>query len=623
MSKYSPASWLNRSRVFSDSSVDISAKSEASLAGLKYASQSSMEISGSVDGGACAGVSGGGVLSPLPSSAVAAAAAAAAAAATNEYTSSAKKTKTKLLRQWTHTHEESNLQSQHPDHKPSGNDDERLAHTPQQHNKQPPSLEQQQQQKQQNASRRHMSKQKHHIRHKSMPFVSTTSSYHHHNVTRDPQGYGPYHRDTCTVELDAVRALRIDPTGDEEDDGGKSSSSGISYSQGGEGGNSRSGRSGSYNSRSGTNHRSNYHNNTNRPSESFEIASCISGLSADETHCDDSKSYKSNHSNSQFKIPKGRDFGNVFNHLIHEPYQRDDEHYYNINTSSSSHSRSSPRSTSHVKKQIRKPTHYRAQSDTMALHHHAYGRQPSHFQQQQQQQHQQQQHHPNNYPPKYHKRKKSLPAHATLREQIIANHVFKPQLLQTRSTSLTTAQSQSTASSSCAANSTQPSTQPSSTITGIRRNPSSGSGISNQSFEQSEDGTTTNSSSHSLNSTYYKQYNDLLGTRPRRKLHRPISNNQLSYPSTEGEYTEDRSLQDVPEDDPSTNWNDSKSVDGSRSVLSKSTNGSIQDMTAGTPRSRKKVKDEMKFILKKLIPARLMITRNTNVTLERSEGCLT
>lgn len=576
MSKFNPTSWLNRSRVFSDSSNDMSISE--SLAGLKFASQSQSSLTG----GAMTSNEGLSPVPPPPSPHV--------ERLTSSVYSSTKKSKSKLLRQRTQ--------------------DEKVTHSP---------------------------NVRHHARHQSEPVVSAV------HYPLDSEGYGLYHNTNCpSVELGAIGALR-DPNDHVDGDSGM-----ISYSHS----RSHSNGASTHNSQSVSVDNINTNPTMRQPSvasrsrnashaikrnESYENSSVISGLSADETHCgDDGKSYKSNKSASELSASRGlvyqshqshhnhpltkghvrhgtegRDFGDAFDHLIHAPTEH---HHY----------RNSP-SQNHRKRYSSKPAHHRSQSDTTALRH------P-----------------PSSSSTNYHLTKK-LPAHATLREQLTSanksSSIPRPQILQSRSTS-NTVQSLSSTSSSIAPDAfrnctTQPVTHgvttsssgitTTTTTNGLRTVPSSGSGFSHPSIEQSGDETT---SSHSLNS--YRKHNELLGTRPRRKFNpssgggsassNPTSTNYNTsttrnphcHPSS-NEDCDERSLQDVPEGDPSTNWNDGRSLDG-RSVLS-SANGSAR--STGTPRSRKKVKDELKFILKKLIPGKLLVRNIDNITLERSEGCLT
>lgn len=502
-----------------------------------------------------------------------------------------------------------------------------------------------------------------HTRHQSLPLDPTYSfapPTTNTQTTHDP-----------SVDLDAVHALR-DPSCHTNDD----DESGISYTPSHQSHISNASQSITPSVDYINNHPTatrRQRNNVNAPTataatttnnnnqrikanDSYDNASVISGLSADETHCDDGKSYRSNKSKGEPSSnnniirnnrPKGhhvrhgtqgRDFGDAFDHLLYAPPESSSDMYYYYKNSPPPTSRKQYQHHSHVKPHRKKKyssssssNHHRSQSDSVALH---------------------MRHHPSSSSPnKYLLKKKPLPAHATLREQLASSttpsatkssssNIPIPQLLQSRSTS-NTVQSLSSTSSSCAADAfriyavqqhmTNPTgsnnntTIPTTTTNGLRSVPSHGSGLSHpSSMEQSEDGTT---SSHSV-------YHDLLGTRPRRKLHTPLSasssvsssnnNNTKHNPYNEHEEC-DKSLQDVPEDDPSTNWNDGRSVEGARSVLS-SANGSAKSRrsrtSSSTPRSKKKVKDEMKFILKKLIPAKLYM-RHTNVTLERSEGCLT
>jgi hypothetical protein len=111
----------------------------------------------------------------------------------------------------------------------------------------------------------------------------------------------------------------------------------------------------------------------------------------------------------------------------------------------------------------------------------------------------------------------------------------------------------------------------------------------------------------SSNSSYVKR-NTSLTTRPRRRLH-------PSNPSKTDDYDE-KSLQDVPEGNTSTKWDDMKSVD-ERSALS-------SNSTPTSGQRKRVIKDEIKFIVTRFVPTRLRKSKlNKSVTLERSEGCLT
>jgi len=420
-------------------------------------------------------------------------------------------------------------------------------------------------------------------------------------------------------------------------------------------------------------------------SESFGNVSHISGLSADETHYEGSgyghhshgsghgnvqghgyyghlrNGYTHGHSNStghihghghghrsprsshrvhpllnpdpeSGKMGKGRDFGDAFDHLIHG---KDDsangaghagangrDKRSDPSGSSSgkgggpgghpTHYRVSSSSGRRTEKNLQRPTHLRAHTDTMALRG-VY------------------------VPGNLHTKSKTLPAHATLRERIA-----KPQILQSRSTS-NTVQSFSSTSTSGGNGKNGVVWNGQSMPTGAEYShhnfhqqnqtqhpqqhnyhlhlphvPSMGSGSGSYpstTADTNEESSAANSASAS-NGSHQTQTSKLLGTRPRRCLHSPHTRSH-SYghgQSDDGGDNKSLSLQDVPEDDPSTKWNDAKSTDG-KSVFSESTSTSMS--------GRKRViKDEIKFIVTKFVPARLRKSRSKNVTLERSEGCL-
>ncbi len=340
--------------------------------------------------------------------------------------------------------------------------------------------------------------------------------------------------------------------------------------------------------------------------ESFGCSSCISGLSADETHFDDGRSVKSSDTFNQYRhrmgplpeladndgdISKGRDFGNAFDHLIGtgREFEDDMRNCYRVKTNTNQPKKK------YYNSSVQRPSHLRAQSDTMAY------RPPTATTLS------------SNYNMQYLKPK--VPAHATLRERISTSNsnLPKPQILQTRSTS-NTVQSNSTTSSANNVDNTRnggsgvvwngQSDRLGNTLLSV---PSVGTGSAgfNSSFDPSEE-LTTSASYHNG----YQKHNELLGTRQRRPFHTP--NNSRAHDDFE-----EKSLQDVPEDDPSTKWADSKSTDG-RSILSGAS-------TAASGQRKRVVRDEIKFIMTRFVPARFrhMRSNNRSVTLERSEGCLT
>lgn len=339
--------------------------------------------------------------------------------------------------------------------------------------------------------------------------------------------------------------------------------------------------------------------------ESFGCSSCISGLSADETHFDDGRSVKSSDTSNQYRhrmrplpesgnndgdISKGRDFGNAFDHLIGTDREFDDDlqNCYRVKTNTKQPKKK------YYNSSVQRPTHLRAQSDTMAYRPPTANSLSS------------------NYNMQYLKPK--VPAHATLRERISTSNsnLPKPQILQTRSTS-NTVQSNSTTSSTNNADNTRNggnggvwNGQSDRLGNALSSVPSVGTGSANfNSFDPSEE-LTTSASYHNG----YQKHNELLGTRQRRPFHTP--SNSRVYDDFE-----EKSLQDVPEDDPSTKWTDSKSTDG-RSILSGAS-------TAASGQRKRVVRDEIKFIMTRFVPARFrhMRSNNRSVTLERSEGCLT
>lgn len=230
---------------------------------------------------------------------------------------------------------------------------------------------------------------------------------------------------------------------------------------------------------------------------------------------------------------------------------------------------------------------------------------------------------------------KALPAHATLRERIA-----KPQILQSRSTSNTVQSFSSTSTSGAGAGGNgkngvvwngQP--MPGSDqqypqyyyshhhqqypMTQLPHVPSAGSGSypSTNAADSNEESTSSAAANSNSTSSYQTQTSKLLGSRPRRVYHsRSHSMGHHSTGNNSNGNGDGLSLQDVPEDDPSTKWNDAKSTDG-KSVLSGSTT------TSKSVRGRV-IKDEIKFIVTKFVPARLRKSKSKNITLERSEGCL-
>lgn len=497
MSKFNPAAWLNRSGLFSDSSADVS--TNESLAGVNYASQSSL---------GSAQINAGGE-NPSLAATAAGLSNRRAPASNNDLHHQLKGNE--LLRQW--KYDES-----HSLREDTGNSD-KLHEQP----SSPPSPSQ-------------------HIRQMSMPIISSSGAIRSTSQNRRPgfsdyQESNPYPAIQSNAGSHYTNNFSIEVQSDDDDS--------LPYP--------------------GT------HDGLNR-NESFGAASCISGLSADETHFDDGRSYRRNGDTNRvhpllhprdtraLPAPKGRDFGDAFDHLILDGQSNDEADNCYRTTNSTGSRRVYPN------KNTVRPKHMRVQSNL--------------------------EYRSNSHPLT---KPKHLPAHATLRERIT---IVKPQILQSRSTSNTVHSSSSTSQSAAS----------------YVRHCATGRPIENIKIGGRSSSISSNVGGHSDIDGYHdelalnpglRRHNELLGNRPRHNVHSQSTNRTLDG-------YDEKSLQDVPEDDPSTKWNDAKSIDG-RSVLS----------NASTTQRRRVIKDEIKFIVTKFVPARLRKGRNGSITLERSEGCLT
>mmetsp|Transcript_15138 Transcript_15138/g.17284 ORF Transcript_15138/g.17284 Transcript_15138/m.17284 type:complete len:604 (-) Transcript_15138:242-2053(-) len=376
---------------------------------------------------------------------------------------------------------------------------------------------------------------------------------------------------------------------------------------------------------------------------SFENGSCISGLSMDETQCDDGRTYKyldaaneSHHTHrfhrhidyrydprdQQFldqrhrrRDTKGRDFGDAFDHLV-KPDPDDESHCYRTTMSHGyrKHGGHTSHGYSHNLMSARpKPLHNRAQSDTMAFRPRTQGSASST--------------HHYNVPTQ----PKTLSAHASLRDRL--QLMKKPQILSSRSTS-NTVQSSSNTSATSTSNSVSASTQPNpgvvwngqpiDHIVGCYSTPprpgarpyssgiySTGGALSIGSYPSLDPEDVFTSQGESASSTggsgtggYVMTQDGLLGTRQRRIFH---SSAPSRFQIFDEDDEEERSLKGVPE-----NEQDLRSIESTTSST----------LTPG--RRRKIIKDELKFMVKKFVPARVRKSnKNKSVTLERSDGCLT
>lgn len=497
MSKFNPATWLNHSGLFSDSSADVS--TNESLAGVHYASQSSL---------GSAQINAGGENPSLVATAAGLSNRRAAASSNDRHQHKGNE----LLRQWKY------------DESHSLREDTRNSDILNEQPSLPPSQ---------------------HIRQMSMPIISSSGAIRSTPQNRRPgfsdyQESNPYPAMQSTTDGHYANNFAIEVQSDDDD-------------------------SGPY---PGT------HDGLNR-NESFGASSCISGLSADETHFDDGRSYKFNGDTNRvhpllhprdtrtLQAPKGRDFGDAFDHLILDGQSNDEaDNCYRTTNSTGS------RRVYHNKNTVR-PRHMRVQSNL--------------------------EYRSNSHPLT---KPKHLPAHATLRERITSSNILKPQILQSRSTSNTVHSSSSTSQSAAS----------------YVRHGANGRPIENIKIGGRSSSLSSNGGGHSDNDGYHdelalnpglRRHNELLGNRPRHNIHYQSTNRTLDG-------YDEKSLQDVPEDDPSTKWHDARSIDG-RSILS----------NASTTQRRRVIKDEIKFIVTKLVPARLRKGKNGSITLERSEGCLT
>lgn len=511
MSKFNPASWLNRSRLFSDSSGDFSANNDSSLAGLNYASQSSI---GSGNNGLA--------LSPSPAQF-------SRKTINNSNNRSLDQSQSQdqgieriltedgLIRQWNYG-EGSNQRHDDDLNMDMGN-----------LNKVPP-------------TRPLTPPRQHHVRHASLPAMPKSNTDAVAPIRR------PYTAQTNNHGTH-FRKYTFDESDCSEDQGSIDRN------------------------------------------ESFGNSSIISGLSADDTLY----SHEGKNINTGVRavdvphdrrhrvhpllkpkdktggIPKGRDFGNAFDHLVDDLNDQElDEanNCYRVTTASDRKRRHNGN--------VRKPQHLRSQSDTAAFRPKVYSQSPSQFM-----------------------KSRTLPAHATLRERINRNAIPKPQLLQSRSTSNTVSISSAGTSNGGG-------------VDGVNHGVWNGQPVDNVRVEDGQpiahSSSVDNSETSTSSNSGYAKHNSLLGTRPRRRLH---PNN----PRVTDDYDE-KSLQDVPEGNASTKWDDMKSVDG-RSVLS-------NNSTSTSGQRKRVIRDEIKFIVTRFVPSRLRkIKSNKSVTLERSEGCLT
>jgi len=346
------------------------------------------------------------------------------------------------------------------------------------------------------------------------------------------------------------------------------------------------------------------HSNGRNFKRNDSFGSLISGLSADDTyfesnmkttnhqpnmhpHYPNSDKYRG-HVRSKTCVPsKGRDFGRVFDHLIKEEGEFEDaEIIRRVNSNTSSSTNNTPsRTKKYYDPRIQKPTHLRTQSDITAFsrssHHH--------------------------HNPQYLKHK---PAHATLRERITSGNstLPRPQIIQDRSTSITAQSSLSSGNTDLAlGNNGVWNGQPLDNLrngNGMAVAPPIGEySVCGKSEEEGEDITTL----------YRKQQKELLGNRPRRQ-YRP---NSAASTCISGDVNEDR-IHDGMNDDPLSIASGSRFNEDGRSVFSGASTTSGQ--------RRRVVKDEIKFIMSRFVPAQLrkVLKNDKSVNLERSEeGCLT
>ena len=739
MSKFNPTAWLNRSRVFSESSRsrssidnnnnDIS-QNDSSLAGMNYLSQSSIGSNHE--------------LSPKDRKSFPAATA-AAMAINNNNSATAESPSAKVIRQWRQLQPQQQQDGLEADNVP------RVSSTTT-----TPTKEAVVGANNGNGTGGTGSSTKQHMRHQSMPIVynsslgtfgdchahpqphhpsnnnSNNNNYHQYSQRRQyaSSPYRRYHqRYESSNTLETLTSLLDDPQPNIQEH--------HTYYHHNEQQQQRGGREDEEDPHDGT-CRPTSHAGMDRLNRnpSFGDASCISGLSADETYYSAKSSRKrsgtskaklnantnatrgerrgviqgledgglsesrhdhpllipssklvdaapviseeeegddrggdgdriglSSHENAVHVVPKGRDFSRAFDHLMltnneEEEYEIYDEATNNcyrvkrITPRASNHSSSKTFTTpttssstttgfsrtknsnsnykrTYYNKNIQKPNHQRVQSDTMAFRPSTAGSNGT-----------------NSGASSYYKtaptstfsKSKNLPAHATLRERMStpsSSGISKPQLLQVRSTSNTV---QSLSSSSSNNNhyyndgsgghvsgsggngggmvwNGQP------MINGLLTVPASGSGSSTNYVHADAIGEGVSSSSSS-----YHKHHVLLGTRQRRGYY-PSPNSNLTSGKTPNDSNNNHnhnsnddkstSLQDVPEDDPSTKWTDSKSMDG-KSVLSGKSGTSA--VTIG--QRKRVVKDEIKFIMTRFVPPRLRKGKNKKVNLERSEGCL-